>query len=80
MLMSHSKSFARVLLAGIILIFISTVASASIFSDENRYFVPAGDTINDDAYIGAQEGVIDGVIAQDLLIGARKFIVYGTVL
>ena len=53
--------------------------SATVFVDDNRYFVPANDTISYDVFVGAEEGVIDGVINHDLFIGAKKYIVSGEI-
>ncbi len=68
--------FSLLLLA---LAFLSSTAHASVFKKSGRYFVPAGDTINDDVALFTGEGVINGVITNDLYIGSREYTVSGEV-
>ncbi|MCP4568631.1 MAG: polymer-forming cytoskeletal protein [FCB group bacterium] len=75
---NNAAGFALMTLACIMCL--ASVVSATVFTDGNRYFVPVGDTINDDVFAGVEEGVFDGVIAHDLFIGAKKYIVSGEIL
>jgi cytoskeletal protein CcmA (bactofilin family) len=61
------------------IVFLSSGARASVFKKSGRYFVPVGDTINDDVALLTGESVINGVITNDLYIGSREYIVSGEV-
>jgi cytoskeletal protein CcmA (bactofilin family) len=78
--MDVKKSLIFVLAVFLGIIVLGVPSAASVFFAKDRYFVAAGDTINDDLYVGTGEGLFDGVITGDLIVGARKYIISGDVL
>lgn len=59
---------------------LATSVSASRFYSRNRYSVTAADTINDDIYLAASEGVFSGVVNGDIIIACRDYSIDGEVL
>ena len=80
MKMDVKKSIIFIIAVFLGIIALGVPGAASVFVAKDRYFVAASDTINDDLYIGAGEGLFEGVITGDLIIGGRKYIISGDVL
>ncbi len=66
--------------AAFLLLLLPALSSASVFFAENRYFVPPGDTVNDDVYAAVSEVAVDGVITGDAFFACQKYSVSGDIL
>lgn len=73
----------RYLLLGIfvcLLMVMAQLSSASVFLGKDRYVSTFGDTLNDDLYyLGTGEAVIDGYVANDLVITGKRYTISGEV-
>ncbi len=63
-----------------IILLLPALSSASVFFSENRYFVPPGDTVNDDVYAAVSEAAVDGVVTGDVFFACRKYSISGNIL
>ncbi len=69
----------RLVLIWLFLIGLPALASASLFYSTDRYAVAQGDTIDDDVFLAASEGVVDGDITGDLIIACKDYQIVGEV-
>lgn len=75
-----TKQWLLLTLLGVLLLAVSgTAAAAGFVGEENVYRLPAGETITDDLYVGAEEVIIDGTIEGDLFAAAGYVEINGVV-
>ena len=77
-----SKSH-RVLAAAVLLCLMLITAVTPAYAFEGRegdqVTIPAGETVDDDLYVGATDFVLDGTVNGDLIAGGRTITINGTV-
>jgi len=67
-------------LSAAIVILLPAMSSASVFFSKDRYFVPPGDTVNDDVYAATSEVAVGGVITGDAFFACQKYSLSGNIL
>jgi len=67
------------ILSALMLSFLTTSVSASQFYSKNRYSVAASDTIDDDIYMAASEGLFKGVVTGDIFVACRDYTITGDI-
>lgn len=70
---------ALVLLAGLLGLLVASTALAAEFADEEVYRLEAGEVIEDDLYVAAEQVYIDGTVQGDLIAAGSLVEINGTV-
>lgn len=74
-----SKLFGLVLMSSVLIL--ATVSPAHAFDGRggNKVVIAAGETVNDDLYVGANEFVLDGTVNGDVIAGGQMITINGTI-
>jgi len=78
--MNHARKFLSVfVLAALLALTLSTPAYAFDGRGGDKVVIPAGEVVNDDLYVGAQEFVLDGTVNGDLIVFGQSVTINGKV-
>jgi cytoskeletal protein CcmA (bactofilin family) len=78
--MNHARKFLSVfLLAALLALTFSTPAYAFDGRGGDKVVIAAGEVVNDDLYVGAQEFVLDGTVNGDLIVFGQSVTINGKV-
>jgi cytoskeletal protein CcmA (bactofilin family) len=78
--MNHARKFLSVfVLAALLALTFSTPAHAFDGRGGDRVVIEAGETVDDDLYVGAQEFVLDGTVNGDLIVFGQTVTINGKV-
>jgi cytoskeletal protein CcmA (bactofilin family) len=77
--MSKTHRVFSVLILLALLILTATPAYAFDGRSGDKVVIPAGDVVNDDLYIGANEFVLDGTVNGDVVVGGKMITINGTI-